>query len=45
MIYGNLDQYKTEAPEDEPTNTCGYCGEHCDGAFCNSECRKADFND
>lgn len=41
----NLDQYKTEAPEDEPENKCFYCGENCEGTFCDSGCEKAEFND
>lgn len=41
----NIDDYKTEAPEDEPENTCGYCGESCDNDFCNKECYKAYLND
>ena len=45
IIFGNLDNWKTEAPEDESENTCSYCGEPCDGDFCNKEHLKAYFND
>jgi hypothetical protein len=40
----NLDQYKTEAPEDRPENNCYYCGEPCDGRFCDKNCMKAELN-
>ena len=40
-----LDDYKTEAPIDEPENECAYCGKKCDGTFCNKDCEKAGLND
>ncbi len=40
-----LDQYKTEPPEDEPENKCGFCDERCDNDFCNKDCKVAYFND
>ena len=40
----NLDQYKTEAPE-ELENTCYYCGNECAETFCSNDCKKAELND
>jgi len=45
IIHGNLDQTKTQGPDEEPENECSYCGEPCDGEFCNKEHMNAYFND
>lgn len=34
-----------EYPEEELEDECGYCGEHCDGYFCNSNCKLAYYQD
>ena len=34
------DDWKTEFPEEE-LDECGYCGEACNGRFCNKECEMA----
>lgn len=39
------DEWKTENPPQEKENNCGFCGEDCDGEFCNSNCKKAYEND
>jgi len=45
IVHGNLDDVKTESPEDELENRCGYCDKPCDGDFCNQDHFKAFFND
>jgi len=40
----NYDKWKQEVPE-EKENECGYCGEPCEGEFCNKDCKKAYEND
>lgn len=32
-------------PEQEKENECAYCGEPCDGDFCNRQCMNAFLND
>lgn len=36
-----IDDFKTQAPEDLPENTCPTCGEKCEGDFCNRYCFNA----
>lgn len=31
----------SEYPPEELENNCDYCGEPCEGRFCNSDCKKA----
>jgi hypothetical protein len=32
-------------PEEEFENECDFCGEPCNGEFCDSNCKKAYMND
>jgi hypothetical protein len=33
-----IDTYNNERPEEH--NECGYCGEPCEGKYCNTYCKK-----
>ncbi len=35
------DDYKQQSPPEAKENHCVYCGEECNGSFCDKECRKA----
>lgn len=39
------DQWKTQTPPEPEENECGYCGDPCNGEFCNKACRKANDED
>ena len=41
----NYDNYKQQTPPEEPQNECAYCGEHCEGRYCDKQCKKAYEND
>ncbi|AFM54818.1 hypothetical protein B620_gp40 [Croceibacter phage P2559S] len=42
----NYDDWKTANPyDDEKENECDYCGEPCNGSFCDSNCRKGYIHD
>lgn len=34
-----------EYPPQEKENHCGFCGEDCEGEFCDSNCKKAYLNE
>ena len=40
----NYDNWKLDTSE-YPENECDFCGEPCDGSFCNSQCKKAHEQD
>lgn len=41
----NYDNYKQQTPPEEQQNECAYCGEHCEGRYCDKQCKKAYEND
>ena len=38
-------EYQKITPDDDPENECLYCGNLCDKSFCDSNCRKAYFDE
>ena len=38
-----IDTYNTERPQED--NECAYCGEPCEGRYCDKNCKKAYEND
>ena len=43
--FNNIDDWKTDFPEDGPETTCSFCGEPSEKTFCSRECRIAEYND
>lgn len=41
----NYDDWKLQTPDELGEDECGYCGEPCDGEFCDNNCKKAYLND
>jgi len=41
----NSENYYPDDFDKEFENTCGYCGEPCEGDFCSKECLNAFLND
>ena len=41
----SYDNWKQQTPPEEPQNECSYCGEPCEGRYCDKNCEKAYEND
>lgn len=41
----NYDDWKTDNPPEEKENECGYCGEECEGEFCDENCKRGYISD
>lgn len=39
------DKWKLQTPEEDKDSICRYCGEECEGEFCDKECANAYWAD
>ncbi len=38
-------EWQQITPDDEPENSCYYCGNRCDDTYCSDYCKSADIYD
>lgn len=41
----NYDNWKQQTPPEDSQNECAYCGEPCEGRYCDKNCKNAYEND